>query len=358
MLYYEDLYIKISDDFNNEIDALLSEIDKSVTQNYWFNKKSIRWKIVVVKDVLLSLNKNEFRLSQILPLLNHIVVYKEKVEKYIDSNDIATCFIYFYPENYDKTHDDLTKLMDYSFNFRHGISEGKKYMIGLGIKGFPVDCAIKFTAKKKNGNIIIEIKHHPTTPAELQRGGLIGNLKRSRMDHERMYGNDQRRLIDENFEDYQKEFLVFANETNSRIINTLENFGQCIDLCNSLIESIKINPNLGNLSEIEHIYSILQENNYINISKEKFISVFNTDFSGEKLTWLKSGPSLKYFLDQINEKFKVSNEINKWAETRFRMEKPINNLSVYLGKQGSTNEYSLLSHKNLKRDPLYILFRE
>ena len=359
MIQYEDLFIKICHDFHNEINPLLIEIEPSTKQEFWFERKSINGKFYILKDLLLSLNRSDVAQYQLISLRNILKKYKTRLEIYFESHNVATCFIYFSPENTRAITGFFKQLDDYG-DYRWSLHIGHLHMIGFDMVGFPNDCSFKLSARFKNGEITIQEHRDPMFEIEREKGKLIGYPQRTRQEQVSIEDN----FIVQNPEHWAKanqnainEFEDFAKNTHTNRIELINDFDKCNDLCNTLIDSIVTNTTPQNLPELERIYSILY-GTYIEESLEKFISIFNNNFFGEKLIWLKSGPELKYLIDQLNGRLKISDEINKWAGIRIEMNTSVKDLSIYLRKQTTKGEYLLLNHGNLKKDPLFKLFRE
>lgn len=360
MIQHEDLFMKICDNFHDEINQVLIDIEPTTGAHFWFERKSIEGKFFILKDLLLSLNATDIARYQLINLKNILNKYKPILENWFSSHDIATGFVYFYPEDLRKTENYFHQFEDCQINWYHEISTGYLYMIGIEIVGFPNDCTFKLIARLKNDKIIIKECLDPLFLIEYERGKLIGNPRRDRQEQEKIeYEIHQKDPLrwKKGKENAKNKFENFAQETKDKIDLLLSDFDRCIELCNSLIESIVNDTEQKNLPELEKIFTILK-GTYINETLDRFLSIFNSNYSGEKLIWLKSGPQLKYFVDQLNRKLKLSDEINKWADVRFKMSTRVNRLPGYLGKQTSKGEYQLLTQGNLKKEPLFKLFRE
>lgn len=362
MYKHEDLFIKICDNFHNEINPSLVQIAPTVANNFWFERKSILGKFFIIKNILLSLNGNDIAQYQIVNLQNILKKYKIILDTYFESHNIATCFVYFAPENLKETEKYLNQFSDIQLNavHYHSFDYGKIYMLGIDIIGFPNDCEFKLSASIKNGKISIEKNSNPYHPIEKERGKLFSDLQRTIEEQDNAARKKQ--LINPKLWEKKKNktitrFEDFTNETHAIIISLLNDFDKCNYLCNSLIESILNSTTPKNLAEYKRIHSVLH-GTYIEESLEKFVSIFNSNYSGVKLIWLKSGPELKYFIDQLNIKLSVSDEINKWADARIIMKKPIKDMPSYLSKQTSKTDYVNLTHAIIKKDLLYKLFRE
>ena len=360
MFTHEDLYIKISNDFHAEINPILEQINSESNQSVWFNRKSISGKFFTIKNILLSLNGSESNYYQLIQLINILELYKIRLNEYFNSHDFATCFVYnSQPEDLIKTKKYFKSITDYSLNYQFSLEIGYCFMIGLGMIGFPNDCSYMFDARLINNEIVINEQYDPF-PWNIERGKRIGNPSRTRqeqneIEYELHHKNHD--LLVKGEEINFIKFKEFAEKTHQEIKSLFENFDRCINLCKSIIEKKQKGTTPSNLPEIEKIYSVII-NYYIQEPLEKFVSIFSHEYSGEKIVWLKSGPELKYFVDRLNDKLKLSNEINKWTGARFQLTEPVKNLTGYLSKQTSKDEYQLLIQGNLKKNPIYKLFRE
>jgi hypothetical protein len=360
MYQFEDLFIKISNDFHTEINPILEQINSESKQSVWFERKSISGKFFIVKGLLLSLTASESKQYQLMQLINILEIYKIRLTEYFNSNNIATCFVYnSVPENINKTKHYFESLLDYSVSYQFSLEIGYCFMIGLGMIGFPNDCSYKFEAKLINNEIAINEQYDPF-PWNIGKGKIIGSPLKTRQEQieieNELYKKEHDLLTKGEKLNLQK-FTDFAKNTHLKIIALLEDFNTCANLCKSIIEKKQKDSTPANLPEIERIHSVLI-NGYIMEPFERFLAVFQSGYSDEKLTWLKTGTELKFFIDRLNEKLDLSNEINKWAGQRFELLKPVKNMTGYLSKQTSKDEYQLLIQGNLRKNPLYKLFRE
>jgi len=354
----EDLIIKISETFHNEINPVLTEIDNDVNDSFWFARKSIKGKFFIIKNLLLGLTVNDITQYQIINLLNIIKRNKSILQIYFESYNIATCFFYIWPENTAATTGYFVRLNDFG-DYDYKLKNGHIHMIGLEVIGFPNDCSFKLTAKFEKDDIIIKKQREPLFPIESEKGKHIGNIKRTRKEQievEEILRAKNYDFFEKGENDLLVDFKKFARKILEKRNDLLRNFDECIDLCNLLIDSKLNDITHTNLPEIEKIYTVLK-NGYIKEPFEKFLTVFSSDYSGPELIWLKTGTELKYFIDRLNEKLNLSNEINKWTGTRFQLLKPVKNMTSYLSKQ-TKGEYQLLIQGNLRKNPLYKLFRE
>ena len=354
MYQFEDLFIKISNDFHAEINPILEQINSEAKQSFWFDRKSISGKLFIVRDLLLSLNASEQKQYLLTRLKRLLEIYKERLITYFDTHDIATCFVYnSLPEDFTKTQEYFISLEDYSITSNLSVGFGYRFMEGMEIIGFPNDCSYKFAARLRNSQIEIEEQSDPF-PWNFEKGKQIGSPLRTRQQQReievQLYNKDHKRLL-------KQDFTEFAKTTQLKIFELIRDFDLWIKLCNSIIEKKQIDSTPANLPEIEKIHEVLK-NGYLQEAFERFLLIFNPDYKFEKLIWLKTGTELKYFIDRINDKFHLSNEINKWTEQRFQFIKPVKSMAAYLSKQTSKDEYQLLIQGNLRKNPLYKLFRE
>lgn len=326
MYQHENLWIKISDDFHAEINPLLEQLNPDAINHYWFKKKSVQGKFYIINDMLLSLNGTGTNQYSLLKLKHSLEAYKTRIKSYFDIHDIATCFVFFSPKNYSEI---INGLRNYYISFRKEISYGYLYLFGIELRGSPNDCSLKLTAKIINEKIIIYISCSPFFDIEKEKAKTKKNAI--------------------------QKFTRFADETHIKIKELFENFDRCINLCNTIIDKQQKDTTPANLTEIKKIYSVLK-NGYIQEPFELFTAIFQPEYSGHKIVWLKSGPELKYFVDRLNDKLKLSNTINKWTDSRVKY-KDVTNLATYLSKQ-TTGEYDLLKKGLLPKNPIYKLFRE
>jgi hypothetical protein len=363
MLSHENIFFKIAEDFHSEINSILKYLEPTSNQSYWFDKKHIVGKLDIIEDILLSFNGNQTNSSEITRLKNTLDLYKNRLNCYFERNDLASGYYYYYPKT-----ESVNKIIEYfdelekkelsinSLYVNH--IGGYLFMFGLKLIAFPTDCDLKFTGKVKDGIISIKEQQDPIFPIEIEEGKKIGNATISREQfNSRELPNEDYRLIwesEQKAKDYFKDFTEKIHIKNLNLINKFEN---CINLCKLIVEKKQNDTTPANLPEIEKTYSVLI-NGYIQEPLEKFVPIFAPEYSGEKIVWLKTGPELKYFIDRLNEKLDLSNEINKWAGQRFEFLEPVKNMTAYLSKQTSKGDYQLLNQGNFRKNPLYKLFRE
>lgn len=360
MYQHENLWIKISDDFHTEINPILEQLSPEVINHYWFKKRSIQGKFFIINNLLLSLNGTGTNQYLLIKLKNTLEAYKTRIKSYFDTNYIATCFVFLSPENITPIRNYFDRFSEYQLFFQWGISIGYIFQIGLDIIGFPNDCSFKFTARISEKNQIdIETRYYPLSDVEKEKGIEFGDSNRTREQQEEIETNLYKqqpglRMIAE--KNAIEDFKNFATKIHQIILTMTEDFDRCINLCNTIIDKIQKDTTPANQPEIEKIYSVLK-NGYIQEPFEKFATIFQPEYSGQKIIWLKSGPELKYFVDQLNEKLNLSNTINKWTDIRIEL-KNVKNLATYLSKQTTKGEYQLLSQGLLSKNPIYKLFRE
>lgn len=359
MKKHEELYAQICDNFYNEINPLLMKIDNSCEFEYWFDKKDISGKFFIIKDLSLALTENNIDQHLLVSLKDILHKYRLILSNYFNSNNIATGFIYFAPEN-NKAIREYFYNTDFQIDYFTLLGVCHIYCVGIDMIGFPNDCSFKLTAYVKNNELKIEKKQDPLFSIEEERGKLIAAPQRSRSENHRI----EEEIRKNNSELWKKGearakeyFNVFASKIKARNENILNDFSNCIDLCISLQQSIEKKTFANYRSDIEKIYSALKDS-YFDVSFETFLNVFSPLYEGEKITWLKTGPELKYFIDNLKSKFSLSTNINSWANDRFEMKKPVSNMALYLGKQTSKGEYQLLMQRNLRRNPIFKLFEE
>lgn len=361
MYQYENLWIKISDDFHAEINPLLEQLNPDAINHYWFKKKSIQGKFFVVNDLLLSLNGTDVNQYPLIKLKNILEAYKIRIKSYLGTHNIATCFVYINAENMVNTENYFNQFKDYfNYSYFSMIAINSCFMFPLDFIPFPNDCSYKLIAKILNDNILIEEKYDPLFEIEKQQRELMGNIERTRDEQYQIEINIQKQnpeLWKKGEDNALNKFKEFAQKTHEKNIQLVDDFNRCIILCNSLIEKQQKDTTPANLPETEKIYAVLI-NGYIQEPLEKFQAIFQSNYSGEKLTWLKTGTELKYFVDRLNEKLNLSNEINKWVAERFELLRPVKNMASYLSKQTSKGEYQLLKQGNKRKDPLYKIFLE
>lgn len=361
MKHYEDLFIKICEDFHFEVNPLIERINKESIKNIWFDSKDIKGKFYIIRDLLLSLNKSDFQITDLKELEKLLHLYKLKLQGYWEDYPVATCLIFINPENSIKIETFINSIGHYWFNqsshYNHLFTA---YFIGIGIIGFPQDCYFKSTARLQNKEIYYEDQFHPKSIIEIEKGKSLTNPDRTSDEQDKLnysiLGN-YRDEFNELFKEQIEGFKNFSNITRERILRLFQDFDYCITLCNTIIETVRNDFEMERNSNLEKIFTVLR-NGYITDEYESFTDIFNPTYSGNKLIWLKSGPELKYFVDQLNGKMKLSNNINIWISQRFIMKKPITDMLRYLGKQTNEPGYDLLIKGLKPKDPLYLLFKE
>lgn len=360
MYQYEDLFIKISNDFHAELNPILEQINAESNQSYWFDKKGIQGKFYIINNLLLSMNGNELKQYQLTKLTNILEAYKMRLTAYFNSQNIATCFVYFTPESIVLIENYFNTLEEYRLTFAKHLHRGYLYMVGMEINGFPNDCSYKLTAKISDNEILIEQRKEPLFDLEIGRGKQIGNPKRTRKEHEEIEYKLSRQnpgLRERAEDDALQYFTDFAKETHVKITELFEDFDNCTKLCKTLIEKQQKDISAANLPKIEKIYLILK-NGFIQEPFERFREIFQPGYAGEKIIWYKYGYELKYFVDELRDNMKLPTEINKWTIQRFVLESPIKRFPNYLSKQIKHPEYSMLKTGNRRTHPLSVLFKE
>jgi hypothetical protein len=307
----------------------------------------------------LALNEKEVKQHQLISLKNTLEKYKSILSNYFESNNIATGFVYFAPEN-NKAVSAYFNQTDYFTDYFTLLGVCHVYCLNVDMVGFPNDCSFKLGAKSKDGSLLVEAKQDPLFTIEEERGKLIGNPKRSRAEQYRI----EEEIRAKNYNLFKKGeakakeyFNSFASKIQEENKDLLNDFDHCIELCETLQQAIEKSSFSPNHSDIEKIYTALKDI-YFSVPFETFLNIFSPHYNGEKITWLKSGPELKYFIDNLNIKLNLVTEINKWAGERFSLSKPISNMALYLGKQTIKSDYQLLIHHNLRRNPIFKLFME
>lgn len=360
MYKFENLYLKIANDFHIEIDSILELIAPTGKKEYWWRKKNLYGKFFLIEDSLLSFNGTEINITELIKLKDILKLYKSKFKYYFKRNDLATGYYYFTKPKYFNSlikHFEGLEKQELSIKATYISHLGYLFMIGLNLISFPVDCDLKITGKIKKGKIIIDTQSDPILPIEIKESEKFANLDITREQFNLRYLTKEDYKIkwenEQKAKDYFKEFAEKIHMENFELINKFE---KCIKLCNLLINKQQTDVTHANLKEIEKIYSVLK-NGYIQEPFEKFTAIFQPTYSGQKIIWLKSGPELKYFVDRLNEKLNLSNTINKWTDSRFEF-KNVTSLATYLSKQTTKDEYQLLIQRLLSKNPLYNLFRE
>ncbi|MGD9928876.1 MAG: hypothetical protein AB7U05_02555 [Mangrovibacterium sp.] len=360
MYRHEELYQKICENFHDELNPLLEQLDETVIKNYWFDRCNIYGKFFLLKDLLVVIKHADAKPHLLVRLRNTLKGYKKTLQFYYDSNPIASGFVYFMPENIQKTEPYFYQF-DYSITDHYSTLEGySMYCLDFEVVGFPNDCSFKLISKMKDGEIIVYQMDDPIFEIEIERGKLIGNPQITRGEQNRIE-QEQRA---QNYESYKKKearvkdyFYKFAFKVKKQKDDLLADIDQCIELCSSLIAAFEENSLSPHLAEIERFFSALN-GSYIDIEFQSFADIFSPNYSGSKVPWLKTGPELKYFVDNLNRKLNLSPKINQWTSERFEMPEPISDMASYLGKQTSKDEYKLLIQGNLRRNQLFLLFRE
>jgi hypothetical protein len=360
MLAYEDLWIKICDDFHDEINPILEQLSSTSKENYWYNSKSIYGKLFILNNVLLSLNRTELNQYKLTRLTATLEAYKSRITKYFDTHIVATCFVYFSPQNINQTQNFLFKKFKeychtYSFQSYKSLYI---YLVGMELIGFPNDCSFKLTATIKNNKPEIQRRHDPLFEIEKERGKQIGNVTRTRDEQEEIEVSLSRQnpeLYDNAEEKVMNEFQGFSELVLNKINSLLNSFDSSIELCQNLIgKNIEV-AEPANLSEIQKIYNILR-NGYFHEPVERFLAIFQNDYSGEKIVWLKDGAELRFFLDRIVVKITNAKKINQWADKRFTLLDPPSNFIRYIGDVKHKNSlYLRLIDGNEKSNPIYKL---
>jgi hypothetical protein len=362
MYQHENLWIKISDDFHAEINPILEELNPDAINHYWFKKRSIQGKFFIVDNVLLSLNGTGTNQYLLTKLKHTLEAYKTRIKSYFDTHNIATCFVFFSTESFTAISNYFDRFSDYRLSYSKEISIGYIFKIGIDIIGFPNDCSFKLSAKISKKNEVTITRHNdPLFDIEKEKGKEFGSTERTRQQQEEIenYLNKKQPGLSEKGEkNAMQEFTLFAEKTYSNIISLINNFDRCINLCNNLIDKQQKDTTPANLPEIEKIYFVLK-NGYIQEPLEKFTAIFQPEYSGQKIVWLKSGPELKYFVDRMNDKLNLTNRINKWTDSRFELKNQPEHLPKYLTRQKTEGTiYQLLLSGNDRKNPLYKLFRE
>ncbi len=362
MYQHENLWIKISDDFHAEINPILEQLSPEVINHYWFKKRSIQGKFFIVDNVLLSLNGTGTNQYSLIKLKNTLEAFKTRIKSYFDTHNFATCFVYIKAENIEKTKKYFKQFEDYFVSADYYLTAiNSCFMFPVDFVPFPNDCSYKLAAKTVNNKITVERKDDPLFDVEKQHRELMGNIERTRTQQYQIEINIQNQNPElwKRAEEYaMNNFRKFAQKTHDENIQLLENFDRCINLCNTLIDKQKKDTTPANLPEIKKIYSTLK-NGYIQEPFEIFTAIFQPEYSGQKIIWLKSGPELKYFVDRMNDKLNLTNRINKWTDSRFELKNQPEHLPKYLTRQKTEGTiYQLLLSGNDRKNPLYKLFRE
>jgi hypothetical protein len=212
-------------------------------------------------------------------------------------------------------------------------------------------------AKLINNEIVIDYQHDPF-PWNIEKGKEIGNPLRTRQEQDEieveLHKKDHDLLV-KGKEISLLKFKEFAEETQLNIIALLKNFDTCISLCKQIVEKKQNDSTPANLPEIERIYLVLK-NGYITEPPERFLEIFQNDYSGEKIIWLKDGAELRFFLDRIVVKITNAKKINQWADKRFMLLDPPSNFIRYIGDVKQKNSlYQRLIDGNEKSNPIYKL---
>ncbi|HEY5590084.1 MAG TPA: hypothetical protein VIK55_03605 [Paludibacter sp.] len=351
----EDLFIKISTDFHNEINPILREIDPLIISHYWYSCVNINGKFEILKRLLLSLNRTEASKSILTELKITLEFYNNKLIQYFATEKLATCFIYFAPENITKTKFYFDELTQHTFKFKRASSFGYSFFIGFDIAQFPNDCSFKLSAKLDNGVIDTEYLAHPFFEGETMAGILNNYTSRSRAEQiviETSIKNKMPTRIQAFKDRISEEFRMFCEETHDINIQLLLDIKQAIADVDFLLK--RMDQNVGfsfDVTKIKPIYKVLS-NGYINVGFDEFTGIFKPYPPKNKIVWLKSGARLKYLIDQLDIKYHLSPNINIWASERFQSPNTIN-LATFLRKQTSKAEYQILFYENDPNDELY-----
>jgi hypothetical protein len=311
-----------------------------------------------VKNLLLSLNGSEAKHYQLMQLIKILESYKLRLIEYFNSNNIATCFVYnSVPENINKTKHYFESLSDYSVSYQFSLEIGYCFMIGLGMIGFPNDCSYKVEAKLINNEIAINEQYDPF-PWNSEKGKQIGNPKRTRPEQNEIEDELHKKEHDLLVKGEKLNFISFkefAEKIHMKITALLEDFDTCTNLCKSIIEKKQKDSTPANLPEIERIHSVLS-NGYIQEPLETFLAIFQNDYSGPKIIWLKDGAEFKFLLDEVISKIIPTNKINQWADKRFILVDPPTNFIAYLGSVKQKNLlYARLIDGYKRSNPIYKL---
>jgi hypothetical protein len=306
------------------------------------------------------MNGTELNKYKLISLAAILEAYKTRVSSYLETHNIATCFVYFSPEKMSDTDDYFQMINEYDISFSRlsllGVST--LFQIGMEIVGFSNDCSYKLTAKIMNNEILINTQHDALFPIEIEKGKQIGNTNRTRHEQNEIENhlrqqNPELRKKGENFA--LENFTDFAKKTHLQIIALLEAFDRCIKLCHAVIQMKQKDSTPANLPEIERIHSVLS-NGYIQEPIETFLAIFQNDYSGPKIIWLKDGAELRFFLDRIVVKITNAKNINQWADKRFTLLVPPSNFIRYIGDVKHKNSlYLRLIDGNEKSNPIYKL---
>lgn len=354
MSQHEDLFIKISTDFHNEINASLKDIDQEIANKEWYCHKNIHGKFFLIKPTLLSLNGKDVSKSKLMILQSTLKFYHSKLVQFFENEQLATGFVYFAPDDIEKTQSYFDQFQEYTIKSFWIENQGYRYYIDINIIGFPNDCSYKLLGRIKEGKIIVIKKDHPFTNIEIEKGKLMITTSRSRSQQNKIEdeiaekNKDSRKKIMTNI---AKSFMEFCEETRMMNEKLLLDFEQAIVSIDLILARDQNDGYLLDINKIEAIFKVLS-NGYINVGFDEFKSVFKIQTPLFKIVWLKSGPRLKYLIDRLNLKYQISTEINLWAAERY--EKPnISDMATYLRKQTSKAEYHSLIYENIPKDDLY-----
>jgi Mn-dependent DtxR family transcriptional regulator len=361
MQNHEDLYIKICNDFKNELNPVLIELEPAIEFNELYKSKRFEIGLTLLQKMLLNSNGSNISIQQIINIKSILESFDIRFQTYFNSHNIATCFLYFAPENSFDSEMYFWTLKDYFLNYSQSTSNGfRYYMVGIGIMGFPTDCSMKIFAKTEKGELTLIKRYDPIFDYETEKGKQIGNPQRTRKEQrliESFLREHSRELWEKGIENASASFKEFSEATQIEINKLLSDFNHCKELCKSLIEKKQNDTTSSNLPKIEKIYSILK-NGFIQETFERFQEIFQPGYDGEKIIWYKYGYELKYFVDELRDNMKLPTEINKWTIQRFILKPPIKRFSNYLSKQIQHPEYSMLKTGNRRTHPLSLLFKE
>jgi len=354
MSQHEDLFIKISTDFHNEINALLKEINPLIVNQYHYNQKSIEGKFFLINSILMWMNGSETTISTLTKFRQSLEFYEAKLTNYFEDQQLATCFVYFEPEDLYKTELYFAQIGEFAQTsfWSDGLAHG--FFLNMDVVGFPNDCSYKLCAKLKNEEIDVKPHAQPYSDIEIEKGKLMKTTTRSiseRYEIEMDFREKNLDCVKKINLSIAKSFREFCIETRKSNEKLLQNFKNATKSINTLIQRLSNKAQTIEEAKIEAYFKVLSAE-YINVGFETFSSIFKSVPPETKILWLKSGPRLKYFIDAIGIKLGISTGINKWAAERFEMLNK-ENLASYLRKQTTATEYVDLLHERLPKDELF-----
>lgn len=369
MRKYINPFIRLSENFhvsiNPHIESLLKIAEENGSASYnkdHFQNPRIKGKIYLLKKILDDVKHLSISLALLDQIESLLVEVQKELEYHFREYKLAICFAFSQPENKMKLEEAIGFLTQYTLEegYRDPANFHISY-VGYHINGFPPDCDFKFYGVLKDNKVkVIGPLCYPEDKLDEKLGEQIYSCRT----------RDEHNNIVEKFKDsdplyYQKvlnetrtDFTLFCkkvHESNKKLLGDIE---RLLESINSIIKVHTNKSLILNIEDIKTIYNLLVTNNYIKEKIERFMYIFSIDYvsnAKNKLTWLRSGPRLKYFIDQLIIKYQFCSNHNLWIADRFLME-DVKDLRKYLGKQTHSKEYQDLINRILKNDPIFKFF--